>query len=57
MKFINDENSDVGFWKNVDYYDEWYGQFVECSKCGHWTLDDGNFCSSCGVKMINSRKD
>lgn len=57
MKFINNKNPDVGFWKEVDESIEWYGHLVRCSKCGNTTLDDGIYCSQCGSKMFNGRKE
>jgi len=32
-------------------YEEWWSPQYRCSNCGNVTLDNGRFCSQCGLPM------
>ena len=49
----------TGHWiMTSDYYTGAYGSidYVECSCCHEYSLEEGNFCPNCGAKMIESQE-
>jgi len=55
IKSIQSAESKTGHWiMTNDYYAGAYGNidYVECSCCHEYSLEEGNFCPNCGAKMI-----
>lgn len=54
-----EQKSRKGYWiKTGDYYTGAYGsiEYVKCSCCHEDSLEEGDFCPNCGVKMIESEE-
>ena len=50
------QESKTGYWMMTnDYYTGAYGSidYVECSYCHEYSLEQGNYCPNCGIKMKN----
>lgn len=51
MKMINN-NSNIGFWIELEECEERYGRLVKCSYCNYLAIENTNFCPACGKRMF-----
>ena len=58
IKWVEQEPK-TGHWiMTNDYLTTAYGSadYVKCSCCGEYSLEEGDFCPNCGAKMVESQE-